>query len=54
MTFTVPRLMLGLTGLAIGWVLALRALSQVGTWMALTGVAFLLLVALALIRAARI
>lgn len=54
MTVTVQRLMISLVGLAIGWFLALRALSQIGAWVTLTGVAFLALIALGLIRAARV
>lgn len=54
MTSTVHRLLISLVGLAIGWILALRALNQVGTWVALSAVAFLALIVLGLIRAARI
>lgn len=54
MTSTVHRLVISLVGLAIGWILALQALSQVGTWVALTAVAFLALIVLGLIRAARV
>lgn len=54
MTSTVNRLVISLIGLAVGWILALRALSHVGAWVALTAMALLALVALGLIRAARI
>ncbi|MDQ7840274.1 MAG: hypothetical protein RDU83_04510 [bacterium] len=54
MTSTVHGLLISLIGLAIGWVLAVRALSQAGPWVALTAVAFLALIALGLIRAARV
>lgn len=54
MTSTINRLMISLVGLAVGWTLALRALDQMGPWVALTGVAFLALIVLGLIRAARV
>lgn len=54
MTSTVHRLTISLIGLAIGWVLALKALSHLGAWVALSAVAFLALIVLGLIRAARV
>ncbi len=54
MTSTINGLVISLVGLAVGWILALRALSQMGVLVALTGVAFLALVTLGLIRAARV
>jgi len=54
MASTVHGLVISLIGLAIGWILALRALSQIGTLVALAAAAFLAVIALGLIRAARV
>lgn len=51
---TLNYLLMSLTGLAIGWILALRALSDMSPWAPIGGVLFLGLVVLALIKAAQI
>lgn len=51
MTATFNLLLVGLAGLTIGWVLALRALSEISAWGPLAGVAFLGLVIWGLIKA---
>jgi hypothetical protein len=54
MTATNNRLLLSLATMLAGWALALRALSQIGPWASLVGVAFLALVGAGLVRATRI
>jgi len=54
MTSTVNRLTISLIGLAIGWVLALKALSHLGAWVTLTALAFLAAIAVGVLRAARV
>jgi hypothetical protein len=47
-------LLLGLTTLTVVWTLALRALVSVGDWGPLAAAAFLTLVGMGVVRAARI
>jgi putative Mn2+ efflux pump MntP len=54
LTTTNNRLLFSLATMLAGWVLALRALSQIGPWASLAGVAFLAVVGVGLVRAARI
>lgn len=54
MAATYNVLLVGLAGMAIGWILALRALTELGPWGPLAGLAFLGLVIVGLIRAADI
>jgi len=54
MTMTLNYLLVSLAGLAIGWILALRALSDMSPWAAVGGVVFLGLVLWGLVKAARI
>ena len=54
MTATHNRLFISLMGLAIGWVLALRALSQLGQLETMLGLTFLTVVAWGVFRAARV
>lgn len=51
MVATVNLLLVSLAGLVIGWVLALRALTEVSTWGPMAGVGFLSLVIWGLIKA---
>jgi fucose permease len=54
MTSTHTRLLLGLASMALGWLLAFRALHLLGAWGLLAGLAFLLAVGWGILRAARI
>lgn len=54
MTATINLLIVGLAGLAIGWVLALRALADLGPQGLLAGVGFLAMVIWALVRSTRL
>lgn len=56
MTMTLIRslLLVGLTALTVAWTFALRALVAVGDWGPLAGAAFLTLVGMGVVRAARI
>ncbi|MCL6552233.1 MAG: hypothetical protein K6W08_03800 [Firmicutes bacterium] len=54
MATTHNLLLISLAGMAIGWILALRALTELGPWGPLVGLAFLGLVIVGLIRAADI
>ncbi|MDR7482006.1 MAG: hypothetical protein QN183_08195 [Armatimonadota bacterium] len=54
MTATYNLLLISLAGMAIGWILALRALTELGPWGPLAGLAFLGLVIAGLIRAAEV
>ncbi len=54
MTTTNNRLLFSLATMLAGWVLALRALSQIGPWASVAGVAFLAMVGVGLVRAARV
>ena len=54
MTATHNWLLVSLTGFTFGWVLALRALSQLGALETMLGVTFLTIVAWSLFRSARV
>ncbi len=54
MTTTTNMLFMSLAGLAIGWILALRALAEISPLAPLVGVAFLCMVARGLIRATQV
>jgi hypothetical protein len=54
MTTIRSLLLVGLTALTVVWTLALRALVSIGDWGPLAGVAFLTLVGMGVVRAARI
>ncbi len=54
MTATYHWLSVSLTGFTIGWVLALRALSQLGALETMLGATFLTMVAWGLFRSARV
>jgi hypothetical protein len=54
MATTHPLLLVSLAGMAIGWLMALRALTELGFWGPVAGLAFLGLVLAGLIRAAEI
>lgn len=54
MTLYLRLMLVSLTGMLVGWALALRALAQVSFWAALAGVGLLGLVAWGVTRAARI
>lgn len=54
MTMTLYYLLVCLAGLAIGWILALRALSDMSPWGPIGGVVFLTLVVWSLTKASRI
>ncbi|MDR7521539.1 MAG: hypothetical protein QN168_03650 [Armatimonadota bacterium] len=53
MTAAHNSLFMSLAGFGVGWILALRALSQIGLLETMLGVTFLVLVAWALFRSAR-
>jgi|GEM_PF-3548872 len=54
MTTTHNWLLISLTGFTIGWVLALRALSQLGQLEGMLGITFLTMVAWGVFRSARV
>jgi hypothetical protein len=54
MTVMHTRLLLGLATMMVGWLLAFRALYQLGAWGPLVGLAFLMSVGWGILRAARI
>ena len=54
MTTTINTLLVSLTGLTIGWILALRALADISPLGPLVGVAFLCMVVWGLIRATKV
>ena len=54
MTTTINTLLVSLTGLTIGWILALRALAEISPLGPLVGVAFLCMVVWGLIRATKV
>lgn len=54
MTAMHNRLLLGLATMMVGWLLALRALTEFGAWGPIAGLAFLMSVGWGILRAARI
>ena len=54
MTMTLNYLLVCLAGLATGWILALRALTDMSPWGPVAGLVFLGLVVFGLIKASRI
>lgn len=54
MTAMHTRLLLGLATMMVGWLLAFRALHQLGAWGPLSGLAFLMAVGWGISRMARI